>query len=1303
MADNSEKFVLAFDVEMQMKKAAKQVDSFSKQLQDVTKEPGKFKTAHKKAFSLLAKELKDSQSGLSRVKKSLELAGKEVLKGGLAGVKARKQFKQMKDGFHDMEEAAKDLEAVIKSSQGRIAAVRKKLNDATDRDQRKAALRELRDAKGAAQRHVEIERGKYAEKKKTFDVGLKKSGAHKTLQTHAAKAGKASQITAKELEESRKTYAQVAKEIFESFKAGSREIYDAAAGLKDAMMSKDVVGSIKGAGELAGKGVEHGFKAGAYLANKTLGKLGGATMRGGAHLKDKGKAKGGLGGFALKQMGNVMQGMGGLMKGLGPLMGLFSKMGPLIATAASIFAGLVKVMIDAEAQAKQFNKDILESSGSLDMLYENGVAATGGFKKMDQTLDQIRSAAYDVGENLKWGINADQHKQFINTLNQEGVTLKDLSQSLKEAGQGYGDLTHMGVTYSRLFGVSLADIGTFSAEMFTEMGAGIDGISANFANMSKDAAESGIAANKFFSIIRNVSSDLALYNTRLGQAATILKVLGKAMSPKNAAKFMQTLTQSQKGMGEEDRIHQTLIVGEEKQRGIVTKDLQRKEALMYADLAKRGVASFDEIKGAAAKGGNELDKIISKLPADAQGAYREAIAEMKMDRNALDKGGVVGVSEAASNLSAAGAFASKKASLQRFGGNKKLSEMTGVQAFGARKATGTSLEEFRSLAKMEMALDSERKTMEEALAAGKSGTQAQQDTVARLNALGVTDKKSLSEMDDAGIIAAMEKTDQDALVASQEQTNWAEKQANLTSTMSDKLETIVDGIFEYLYEALKDIIVAINDFITIVATKFSISRKVDHDKEASKILREGTTQKNVGVVKAMRDAMSAGGPGDAKSKMISGIAAPLAKGIDESIKAEKDFFVNSALKNAKSAKGGRELTPEETAKATAEGMAEYDKNSGKVKMGEKGRGDLSKVLNDLDDSQVRDVMGMTGISKDKKANFDTEFQNNGGDFWKASKAAGLDEKDLKSFLEKSVWSMSPEDLAKILPNLQTIQAGVAPGAPTPTGQSGAAAKAAAPGTGGVAAAAPVAAAPTAPGAGAAGSPAPVVTPGAAAAAAGPAAAPTKTDEKHLSLMTDLTEQNDEMIKLLGGSGAGIKMNKSFLQSPYQRAVEEAVTDGTRKTLAEFALYTAKDPQKVLDQMKGSGFDQVQTFAEGFEKDKRFKDGFLTGDAPSTAPASGGATPAPKKAKGGLVTGIQSGMAVFAPPGEGLTSIGPGERILPRNELGGVAGSGGRVTSGGGGGGVTINVNGIGGDDLANYLRDRVSQLIYEYKRKEKFT
>jgi hypothetical protein len=243
-------------------------------------------------------------------------------------------------------------------------------------------------------------------------------------------------------------------------------------------------------------------------------------------------------------------------------------------------------------------------------------------------------------------------------------------------------------------------------------------------------------------------------------------------------------------------------------------------------------------------------------------------------------------------------------------------------------------------------------------------------------------------------------------------------------------------------------------------------------------------------------------------------------------------------------------------------------------------------------------------------------------------------------------------------------------------QQKATAAAANPGQGGgsVAASAPPPTLPTAPGAGPAG------TPG--GAGQGPNRMPTVPDEQQM---------NDAVLDQMDFTGAsvvnslqdlwnalrmkGVKFDRTQLEGLYQDVIHKGTYLGAQDALAEYALYTAPDPSGVLNRMKDSGFQGVE------------KLGVSLGDQMDTAKEAREQS----HAAGGLVTGISGGVAQISPAsGEGLTSIGRGERILPAG-------------AGGGGSSIAITVNGIGGQDLANFLKEKVNQGIHEYKRREKFT
>ena len=125
----------------------------------------------------------------------------------------------------------------------------------------------------------------------------------------------------------------------------------------------------------------------------------------------------------------------------------------------------------------------------------------------------------------------------------------------------YTGLTSVAIGYSRLFGVSLEEMGQLQGELMSELSMSATSMTLAFSQMTDAAVESGIGVNKFFNIIRGVSQDLSLYGMRLKDVTKTLALMGKTMSPRNAQKFMQTLTQGFKGKSMQDRLKTALIGG----------------------------------------------------------------------------------------------------------------------------------------------------------------------------------------------------------------------------------------------------------------------------------------------------------------------------------------------------------------------------------------------------------------------------------------------------------------------------------------------------------------------------------------------------------------------------------------------------------------------------------------------------------------------------------------------------------------------------------------------------------------------
>ncbi len=202
-------------------------------------------------------------------------------------------------------------------------------------------------------------------------------------------------------------------------------------------------------------------------------------------------------------------------------------------------------------------------------------------------------------------------------------------------------------------------------------------------------------------------------------------------------------------------------------------------------------------------------------------------------------------------------------------------------------------------------------------------------------------------------------------------------------------------------------------------------------------------------------------------------------------------------------------------------------------------------------------------------------------------------------------------------------------------------------------------------------------------AASPAAppAPPELKEQTVAAQDTLSVTKDQASTMasIDNQMDKFKMDTSFLSGPYSKAVEGSVLKAVRTALFEYYMYKDLNPQTMIDTMKGGGYTPSTIGSSITDLSLR------TGVSPSIS-----ADVLKGHASGGTVTGVSDGLArVTAAAGEGLASVGRGERIVP-------AGRSGSSTP------VNVTVNGVGGDDLRKIIEAKVIDGIHEYKRRERF-
>jgi len=1086
-------------------------------------------------------------------------------------------------------------------------------------------------------------------------------GAKKEAQERAA-------ALKKEIASRKKAFASKVDVGFDAGKMGD-EAKDA---MKDAgreftsilssFFSKDLKGMLAGGGGLA-VGLSKGIAKGVASGSAKLSGMGTAMGRAGS-------ARGGMAGAGMQGMGAALKGLGGLSKQLGPLINTLAKVGPLLGAIGTGVMAVIKLLVDAEAQAKEFQKGLLESVSTIEIMGDMGWDAGAAFAELKDTVRGIRDAAYDFSFNDAWGISADTHKAVVNSLNQEGVSLQRIREEAKAAGKDVAEfsksLVGVSVAYSRAFGVPLQEINQLQAQMMTEMGQNAEEVELGFSQMARSAAESGIAANKFFAIIRGVSQDLSLYNVRMGEAVKMLKMLGKVMSPQNAQKFMQVATKGLKDMGRVERLKLTLLAGADKVGAVVDRDINRKTDLLSRKLK---MDSAEVAKIMRTKGAKGLSEAISKLSPEAQGAVTEMATKLQLQMTRRKKG-TFGVSGAAADVGPGAALEIMEAAVAKFSGGKKLEDAVGdLGTEMIAENLGISQEELDQRIQFKLAMDVQRekmigllgrqKDLQEKEARAKRGeiklTEDEQADIERLKAMTDAGMTSADQIAKAGydqLFDAMSEGDQQAAKDAGKVTDYAKMQTSLTQSLLERLGILIDFIMNQIYNVMVDMW----DGIDKIVGRLLGGRK-HMDIAAAR-------SKNKDVMAAVERA-----GGDAYKFRNEIDKAPVFQDMLKALYITPDTIADKQkrIEELKAGAVSREPVQEEEEAAalgiTREEMAQRKKFmkeeaarleaelEADKKRSEAARAAVSTgakgMSPELISASITDALG--NVRTEEGYVKEQQLQNLialGKPLMEAMQQAGYTAEEQGQIAGKLMhWQMDPTDMARAV------------------GQYG-------------------------------------QTSGYTDQEMVDAAKKTAEDAAKSAESGAKTANSTKVLSDEGTKNGTLyfKMPQTILRGEYKKTVKEAVEEGSliaiRRALFEYYLYSDLDKKDVIKTMAQGNLD-LGGFLDRISEEA-IKGGNLPQDVFETLGGGGtapGETPKPPgKQHGGVASGIgPDGLAIFRrPSGEGVTGIKPGERIVPA-----YAGPG----AGGGGGGGEIKVSLA--PDAQKLIQVEVQRGILEHERRRR--
>lgn len=1175
MAKDREDIELAFNIELETRKAMRSITTIDKQLHKTINSKLQIKAFDSKGIRAFTKDLASTKRRLREIAFTMSPA-------------TRSKFKK---NFAEMGLAYRKLTTTATRERKKIALLEKAMSKEENEEVRKGFEQQLEFQKKASAKEIKMRRKAYDKTRKDFGGKLQKSGA------------------VGEIEKRSKQAAQV-KEFVEGIKK-SKTGEELAEGFKDAvsaMSGKDIFGLGKAGLKLSG-GILKGM---AKASMPTLGRIGAK----GSSLYQRGESKGGAGGAALK-------GLGGAMKGIGGLVGTIAKLAPMIGMLSGPIMGLIKLFLDVDAAVKEMNSTILEGGSTWDTYASQGKNVDMGLQHMDATLRNVRDQANNLEMNLNMGTTAKDHLQVINTLQREGITLERMSVSAKK----YTDITKQSIVYSRLFGVSVDEIAQMQAEMMTQMGTGLSGLNKEFDLIGRSAEQSGLAQNKFFAMLRGVSSDLALYGVRIGETTKMLGQLGKVMSPRSAEKYMKAFAQGFKGKSIQDRLKSMLLGGPKAVKAVQNSINEQMDDMVKQVKESAPELDVDTIKQMLAGksvGGKSLRKMEKEGKIQGAGALIESFQKLAMSAKQA-KQGAYGAAQASENIGGFGAYKVAKAGL-RLGGQTSFEKAStsGVGAHQAAILASQGEEGLEANIAIERAINQQKNDLVGAI----DDPAGNEDLIVILKKMGkITADSSVDQQK-----AAIEAMSEDELWRSLDMSNakkgqtqqekdseamrqMGEEQGKQTQKMLDKLEMIFDTLFNYIYGIMVDI--------------------YDSLKIGGKLQKQIYKSTNKDVAKAWTQS------GGDESKFMGNLS-----GSDTAKK------MDALLHSKDPAQAGEK-------KAQGDYIMQMMKDFSVSGNTQKDLGDAAKAVG-ISAKQIYDMQGkLVG----------------GGDMSSALDAGNLNEDQKADLLSKmGLWFTNARGRTALMEGSQGYLKGQAApagaAAAAPSGQQAAASKSAAPGTGG------------------AGAPAAAQAPATSAATSTPAGggffSPAPMDEKKATeaVMDSIDFTGEATVNSLQDLWKalrmkGIKLDKTQLNGEIEDVIHKGTHLGAQDALFEYALYTSANPADTLKKMKDSGFEGLATSAKNFETQQ-------------AAAAAGGAETLLPHADGGVVTGVSGGFANVNPaPGEGLASIGRGERIVP-------AGAGG-------GGEVHLHVNGLGGTDLANFLKGQIAQGIHEYKRREKFS
>lgn len=543
---------------------------------------------------------------------------------------------------------------------------------------------------------------------------------------------------------------------------------------------------------------------------------------------------------------------------------------PLAAVAGTL-ALIVKLIIDANAQAKEMNKTLLESAGAGDMMFS---VMNDGSEQLRAGLQGLRAAATDFVHNVRWGTVADDMVKILTAANDAGLTYKEMAKDTGElvnGMKGYLGVTELALRYSKLLGVDAAELAGNIAEWEHDLGGGLKNLEESFARVTKIAMESGFGVKRFYSMIQQATSGMALYNNRIEETAKLLSTTADILGEQEAKEFIDTL---QKGFADEDysaRLKRVLLTGTEDVKRIVSKQAVSTAEAFTEDFGPALSDSLDSVlagtdmEGMGIELATDPTELVDQLGSMTKEQQSELIGTISATDEAAGRrmkglidlatakatGNVDDLIGALDDVSPSGKLAMLLD--KQILGNRTLASMSEREKQIFADTQGLSVKQVEALERLETTMLGQKKAAERGnegvirklgLLSDDFDTKTPEQQKAELEKIA----KSVKEQSDADFVQEYGKAEEEIAGALSQQEALAQSTVEHTRDMSNILENGVQFMLERIYSLLEK----------ATAKFFGLSDwELDQKRKADESMREKLDQLGEGLSRAQDEERKA--------------------------------------------------------------------------------------------------------------------------------------------------------------------------------------------------------------------------------------------------------------------------------------------------------------------------------------------------------------------------------------------------------------------------------------------------------------